>query len=281
MSKSCEAHLYPMPAVKKYKKHIGARLWVFVGMFLLSAGTLAEPETSAKPLRIAYVDFPPITYQTSDGTPAGTFIDITRKVAVEAGYRPEFLFLPISRVYLYLLNGEIDVWPGVTNIPALEGEVLESWVSPFPIQLSAWYMEETSPLVHFEQLMGTTVITIGGYTYGGLLYWLEATDSIRVTEAPHYRAALEMLKRGRGDYLFGHRQPVVDTLRLPEDEKIRESEIRSRNLAWVFSLANPRAAILREEFDDAYIRLAEKGEVPPIRKLNEAFVIPGLPEQYR
>lgn len=263
------------------KRFLGARLWIVLAGLLLSAGTVADLEIAAEPLRVAYVDFPPITYQTSDGTPAGSFIEITRKVAVEAGYAPEFLNLPISRAYLYLTNGKIDVWPGVTNVPALDGEVLESWVSPFPIQLSAWYMEGKEPLAHFDQLLGTTVIIIGGYTYGGLLYWLEDEDSIRVTEAPNYRAALEMLKRGRGDYLFGHRQPVLDTLKMPEDEKVRESEIRSRNLAWVFSLANPRAAILREEFDDAYIRLAEKGEVPPIRKLNDGLMIPGLPEQYR
>lgn len=260
---------------------IGARLWILVAALLLSTGTSAQLQTATKTLRIAYVEFPPVTYQTSDGTAAGTFIDITRKVAVEAGYTPEFLYLPIGRAYLYLTNGKIDAWPGVTNIPALDGEVLESWVSPSPIQLSAWYLEGTAPLTHFDQLQETTVITISGYTYGGLSYWLQAQDRIRVTEAPNYRSALEMLKRGRGDYLFGHRQPILETLRMPEDGMIRESEVRSRNLAWLFSLANPRAAILREAFDDAYIRLAEKGEVPPIRKLGESYVMPGFPEQYR
>ena len=73
----------------------------------------------------------------------------------------------------------------------------------------------------------------------------------------------------------------MDTLEMPADSMIRESEVRSRNLAWLFSLANPRAALLREAFDDAYIRLAERGEVPPIRKINEGFVVPGFPEQYR
>ena len=263
------------------KRFFSARLWILLAGLLLSTGTLADPETAGKPLRIAYVDFPPITYQKADGSPAGTFIEITRKVAVEAGYQPQFLYLPISRVYLYLRNGQIDVWPGSTNVPVLNGEVLETWVSPLATQLSAWYLEGTGPLLHFDQLQGKTVITIAGYTYGGLLYWLEDDASIDVTEAPNYRAALEMLKLGRGHYLLGHRDPVLDTLSMPEDAKIRESEIRLRNLAWLFSLANPRAAILREEFDDAYIRLAEKGEVPPIRKFGESFVIPGLPEKYR
>lgn len=260
---------------------IVVRLWILLAGLLFTSASLAASESVNKTLRIAYVEFPPITYQASDGRPAGSFIELTRKIAVEAGYEPEFLFLPISRVYLYLRNGRIDVWPGSANVPALNGEVLETWVTPLATQLSAWYLEGTEPLTHFDQLQGKTVITIGGYTYGGLLYWLEAEGSIDVTQAPNYRAALEMLKLGRGHYLFGHRDPVVETLTMPKDDKIRESAIRLRNLTWLFSLANPRAAILREEFDDAYIRLAEKGEVPPIRNLGESFVIPGFPEQYR
>ncbi|MBO6851791.1 MAG: hypothetical protein JJ867_15235 [Marinobacter sp.] len=35
---------------------------------------------------------------------------------------------------------------------------------------------------------------------------------------------------------------------------------------------------LREAFDDAYLRLAERGEIPPVRELSTGFVIPGFPE---
>jgi len=62
---------------------------------------------------------------------------------------------------------------------------------------------------------------------------------------------------------------------------IRESEVRTRNTAWVFSLANPRAALLRNEFDDAYLRLVEKGELPPVREISSGYVIPGFPEDVR
>lgn len=266
----------------------GPRCWrVFEAVSLLVALCISQPglvladAADTRILRIAYVEFPPITYRAENGEAEGTFIEITRKVALEAGYEVDFLYLPVTRAYLYLTNGKIDAWPGVTSIPALDGEVLESWASPLPVQLSAWYLETTPPVDHFDTLLGKTVIVIGGYTYGGLLSWLESEGSIRVTEAPNHRSALDMLKRGRGDYLLDYRQPVMDTLEMPADSMIRESEVRSRNLAWLFSLANPRAALLREAFDDAYIRLAERGEVPPIRKINEGFVLPGFPEQYR
>lgn len=247
----------------------------------ISALAHPEPDPGARTLRVAYLEFPPITYQASNGEPAGSFIELTRKVAIEAGYTPEFIYLPVSRVYLYLINGLIDVWPGASNVPVLEGNVLESWISPAPVHLSAWYLDGARPLTHFEQLQGKRVIVIGGYTYAGLLDWLEASPNIRITQAPNHRSAVDMLKRRRGDYLLDYRQPVRQVLMDGEDERVRESEVRTRDLAWVFSLAHPKAALMRDEFDDAYLRLVEKGEVPQVRDLTGTYVIPGYPTELR
>ncbi|WP_431474414.1 transporter substrate-binding domain-containing protein [Marinobacter sp. KM021] len=234
-----------------------------------------------KAVRVAYVEFPPITYRTAEGEPAGEFVEITRKVAAEAGYELEFLYLPVARTYLYLRDGTVDLWLGLSATPVLKEAVLESWISPIPVELSAWYRQDTEPLEHMDQLHGSMVILIGGYTYGGLRDWLEDQPDIRITEAPNHRSAVDMLKRKRGDYLLDYRQPVREILTHPSDAIIRESEVRSRNSAWIFSLASSRAAILREAFDDAYLRLAERGEVPPVRRFEKTFVLPGFPEQYR
>jgi polar amino acid transport system substrate-binding protein len=257
------------------------RFVIFLVLTLATVAASAQEGANKKTLRVAYLEFPPVTYQAADGTAAGSFIELTRKVAAEAGYEPEFLYLPVSRVYLYLSNGSIDVWPGVTEVPDLQGNVLESWVSPSPVQLSAWHLDGKPPLTNLEQLRGKRVIVIGGYTYAGLLSWLEADSEIRVTESPNHRSAVDMLERGRGDYLLDYRQPVREILIEGADRMLRESEVRTRNLAWVFSLAHPRAALLRDEFDDAYLRLVEKGEVPPVREITEGYMIPGYPEQLR
>ncbi|MDX5329062.1 substrate-binding periplasmic protein [Marinobacter shengliensis] len=234
-----------------------------------------------KAVRVAYVEFPPITYRTAEGEPAGEFVEITRKVAAEAGYELEFLYLPVARTYLYLRDGTVDLWLGLSATPVLKEAVLESWISPIPVELSAWYRQDTEPLEHMDQLHGSMVILIGGYTYGGLRDWLEDQPDIRITEAPNHRSAVDMLKRKRGDYLLDYRQPVREILTHPSDAIIRESEVRSRNSAWMFSLASSRASILREAFDDAYLRLAERGEVPPVRRFEKTFVLPGFPDEYR
>ncbi|WP_297797191.1 transporter substrate-binding domain-containing protein [uncultured Marinobacter sp.] len=249
-----------------------------VGVALMVTGGV-QADDSRPVLRIAYAEFPPIEYRDADGEAAGLFIELTRKVAEEAGYTPDFLYLPVGRIYLYMKTGEIDVWPGLTAIPSLREEVLESWVRPIPVQLSAWHVDGTPPLTHLDDLRGKTVIVISGYTYGGLLQKLQSREDVHITEAPNHRAGVDMLKRQRGDYLLDYRQPVLDILNQPSDRVLRHSEVRTRHGAWLYSLANPRASILREEFDDAYQRLAERGEVPPAREFEQGyFIIPGFPE---
>jgi len=259
-----------------------ARLAIIVT--LLAMITLAGPalaEADDNKLRIAYTEFPPIEYQNEQGEPAGHFIELTRKVVQEAGYEAEFIYLPVSRIYLYLKSGTVDLWPGLSGVPVLEREVLESWANVYPVQLSAWYLESSEPLTHFDQLEGKTVIVIGGYTYGGLLTWLKASSHVRLTQAPNNRAALEMLKLKRGDYVLDYREPIEKVLDQTTDSMIRGSDVRLRYSAWLFSLASPKAALLREEFDDAYLRLVSRGEAPPIRDFNSGYVIPGFPVQHR
>ncbi|PSF13213.1 amino acid ABC transporter substrate-binding protein [Marinobacter shengliensis] len=278
-----------MRSCQRYSTDLPRGACALTGLFVVLIGLLFntlvyaddQDPYSMKAVRVAYAEFPPITYRTAEGEPAGEFVEITRKVAAEAGYELEFLYLPVARTYLYLKDGTVDLWLGLSATPVLKEVVLESWISPIPVELSAWYRQDTELLEHMDQLHGSMVILIGGYTYGGLRYWLEDQPDIRITEAPNHRSAVDMLKRKRGDYLLDYRQPVREILTHPSDAIIRESELRTRNSAWMFSLASSRAAILREAFDDAYLRLAERGEVPPVRRFEKTFVLPGFPDEYR
>ncbi|MDL0432901.1 transporter substrate-binding domain-containing protein [Marinobacter sp. TBZ242] len=236
----------------------------------------AQAQPARDTLIVGYVDVPPMAFRGEDGRAQGEFIELTRRVAEEAGYDLDFRFLPVSRAYHYLRTGGIDIWPGVTDVPALENEVLESFVSPFPFQLSAWAMNGSSPVRHFNDLHNKTLILISGYTYGGLAARLESPPGITVTEAPNHQAAVAMLERGRGDYLLDYQDPVRVVLQNSSVRGIREYPVRVRNAAWIFSLANPRSSELRDEFDDAYLRLADRGEAPPPRALSEGFLLPGL-----
>lgn len=231
-------------------------------------------------LTVAYVEFPPLEYIDDAGQPAGEFVELTRKVAAEAGLDLKFIYLPISRTYFYLRNGMVDMWMGLTGIPALEGYVLESDVSPIAATLSVWSMPDTPPVTRYESFQDRILILISGYTYGGLLYQLEALDNVSLTFAPNHLAALQMLERNRGHYLLDYQFPVRETLRQEPFGGLREQPVRTRFTSWLFTRQNPNSSALRDAFDQAYRRLVARGEVPEEQNRAQRYVLPGLPQDH-
>ena len=118
-----------------------------------------------RPLTVGYVDFPPYQFRNAAGEPDGRFVELTRKVAQEAGYDLNFLYLPTARVYYYLERGDIDLWQGLAGNPALGGQVLESDTNPLRVAYGVWYLSDTPEPGHFNDLYGQTLITITGYNY--------------------------------------------------------------------------------------------------------------------
>lgn len=249
-----------------------------LGFSLASTPALADPEQARQILQVGYTEFPPFTYQNSRGQAAGEFIDVTRKVIFEAGYVTEFVFLPHRRLLLHLRNGRVTLAPSISGTPLLVHDTLESWVNPVTFELHAWHLNTQKTLQTLDQIKQKRVLVINGYNYGGLLSWMENQSDISLTEAPNHRAAIDMLKRNRGDYLLDYYKPVRELLSAPGDENIHSTKLSSREGVWVFALSSPQASILREQFDDAYIRLAEKGEVPPLRRLRPRYKIAGYPD---
>ena len=259
-------------------------IYVFVSglCFFGAAGTVQAENiqhtgSDTRTLRVAYMEFPPVTYQNAFGEPEGEMVGTTRKVAKEAGYELEFLYLPVSRAYLYLKKGSVDFALGLTEVPALKGAVIDSEINLVSVVLSAWYREDQAPVTDINDFRDQVVILINGFTYGGLRSWLERQDDIRITNAPNHRSAIDMLHRGRGDYLLDYRDPVREELMSFSAARIQETEIRTRTGAWLFSAAIPEAQTLQAEFDAAYHRLAERGELPPADTREKSILLQGFP----
>lgn len=247
---------------------------VALGAFVYSAAVAAQPPT----LRIGYVEFPPYEYQDEQGQAAGSFIDLTRLVAQEAGYQPEFIHLPISRLYLYLREGRIDLWPGLTNIPMLQGRVLASGSTPLFIELSAWHHKDMPPILNFSDLHNRRLILISGYTYSGLAKYLSQQEDIDLTYTSTHRSAVDMLRRNRGDYLLDYRAPIEALGLMEPINDLKHSFIRERMAAWLFSLEDEAAERFRTDFDAAFERLRTQDRLPLREQRGGAQALPGFPE---
>ncbi|WP_148864700.1 substrate-binding periplasmic protein [Marinobacter fonticola] len=229
-------------------------------------------------LRIGYVEFPPYEFQDAQGNAAGSFIELTRRVAAEAGYRTEFIYLPPSRLYLYLREGRIDVWPGLTYIPTLQDHVLVSESIPLRIELSAWHLKGTPPVRQFDDLRNRPLILVSGYTYGGLASYLNQQSGTRLSYSATHESAVDMLRLARGDYLIDYREPIEALGRTEPMADLRQSFLLETVATWLFSLKDEHARQFQADFDAAYQRLQARDELPfePEPAMNAR--LPGFPD---
>lgn len=253
------------------------RLWYGLLLIWVVSTCSLDAWAQRTTLRIGYVEFPPYEYQDEQGNAAGSFIELTRRVALEAGYQPEFIYLPPSRLYLYLREGRIDLWPGLSYIPPLQGHVLVSKSTPMMVELSAWYLKGTAPVTRFDDLRDRRIILISGYTYGGLSTYLNRQPDIRLSYSSTHRSAVDMLRLKRGDYLLDYREPVEALADHQPIDDIRHSFVRNCVAAWLFSIEGEKAQQYQKDFDRAFARLKARGELSVEDESRATSVLPGFP----
>lgn len=227
---------------------------------------LAEPSSETSPLNyniiVGYVEFPPFEFTNEQGEADGVFIDMTKKTLLQAGYNSSFIALPISRVYLYLQEGNVDVWPGLAGVPSLQGHVFESQSTPMHISLCAWHSKDRPTLSSIDELKNRSIILVNGYTYGGLLYKLTAPSAgFNVSFTPHHRSGLTMLGKNRGDYFLDYLEPVkLELAQIPQPD-IRCSLLNTRKGAFIVSKKRLGSEKLVKDIDIAYDTLRKSGVI--------------------
>lgn len=244
--------------------------------FMLWSGSLALAADD-RTLTIGYLDFPPYMYQNPDGEADGVFVRLTRQVAQEAGYELDFRFLPAARAYQYMETGDIDLWQGFVDDPTIEHLVAESHARPINVEYGVWYLPQTPQPARFSDFHGKILITITGYNYAGLARYLEQTDRIHSVNTRSHRSALNMLVRGRGDYLLDYREPVDEELQQEAVPGIRFTPLWIREAGWLFPLAAGQARQRAQDFDQAWERLLARGEVSPPEPPQSVQTLDGMP----
>jgi polar amino acid transport system substrate-binding protein len=193
------------------------RFWLF--LFLLCQGAAAFAQEPERILNAAYINFPPIAYTDASGQAAGEIIDLTNSLAKACGLRLQWRELPANRVRHHLRSGEVDMWPASRASSTLDGFVIETNPLDITVQLRAYYLNDLPEPATAATLQDRKLILIRGYTYRDQLErWLEGNNHAPLV-APDHVAALELLRRGRGDVLISFSHPVeqiVENDPLPE-----------------------------------------------------------------
>ena len=233
---------------------------------LLTGAALADADREI--IRAAFIEFPPLTFTNEQGQAEGSFIDLTEKIARRAGYQVNWQELPIGRVYLYLEQGIIDLWPGSASVPELASYTRETNFLPGTIRLNAYHLDDTPPAYELEDLQGSRLILIRGYTYFGLLESLKADPETFITVAPDHRSAIRMLRYRRGDYLVNFQAPMDALLAQSPMDTLTYNNLLSWPLNFVFSASAPGTETMILDFNRAWIELQAEG-VKPLASLDQ------------
>lgn len=202
---------------------------------MFSFPATAEAVSEQRTLRAAYVDFPPLTYSDENGNPAGYYIRLCEQIAGNAGYRLDWQELPVARIYMFLESGRIDFWAGLGGLPHIQAYVVESRPPIGGLTLAAFHFDRSPSVDSFDDLAGSRLILLAGYTYLGTIDHLLSDGVTRVDTAPHHRAAMRMLAMGRGDYVLDYVEPVTEVLQKEPVKGLRWSELMTSRLALVVS----------------------------------------------
>ncbi len=240
------------------------RIVLLLLLALAGAGLAPEP-LAAEPLQpkvqVGYYEFPPYAYSDELGQPRGAFLRLTRRLLRHAGYQVEIRSYPSTRLYHGLLDGSVHLWPGAPGKRELREHTLESRTQAGEIQLNLYHLPGTPTPRLPEDLRGRRVILITGYTY-----WKPYSDwladpnlGVLSDRTAQHSSALEMLQRGRGDFLLDYQTPVEQARRGLEMPALPFVELQRIPLKFIVSRHAPDAEALRDALDRAYQELSAAG----------------------
>ncbi len=225
-------------------------LFIVVFVFFLTSISLAEDKRTIK---MGYIEFFPETYTTESGQPAGYFYEMMIKTAQKAGYNLTAKSYPTKRLIRMLIDGELDIWPGLSTLAPLKETTLVGTSIIGELQLRAYTVGKKEPILKKEDLIGKNIVILRGYSYGGWASYIkESLNEKNVKTVNSHVQALKMLRANRVQYVLDYKHPVDDILKLVSVPDLQSNEISSLSCYFVVSKTIPDAEKVLSDFEKAY-----------------------------
>jgi polar amino acid transport system substrate-binding protein len=236
---------------------------IYAIIFALVSGILVAPVFS-QPLKIGYVEFPPMTYTDNNGMPAGYIMDIAVKSLEKAGFEWTAVSLPPKRMVKSLATGLTQVWLGLATMPQFKGTTYVGKTVVEQLILRAYTIGNNPPIRKYQDLSGKTILLLRGYSYGDWITFIkDPANKVRYLELDSHVGAFKRLKklstRIPEIYLLDYKHPSETVLRQMDLPDIRFNQISTLDIHFVVTRKMDGAKAILDRIETAFQELSAAG----------------------
>ena len=210
----------------------------------LSGPTLAADRLTKKSPEIEYASPDQSVWTTrvnERGEPDNPLFHVAAKLFAKAGIAWHPKSYPASRMFSYLQDGTAQ-FSMLVKAPALQDCCLFSKKSVTTAEIRAYRRADTAPVKVKEELAGKQVITIRGYSYGGLNNFLmDERHHVTTHVTQSHASAFRMLANGRADYVIDYAGPASEVLAAERIEGVAFDVLSRQDIHLVLSKSYPDA----------------------------------------
>ena len=217
------------------------------GLMMFSTQSLSAPNTLAQSdtvslLKFGYSEFAPYTFTDDQGRPSGEVTNIIENIVAESGH--EFLAVdgPNRRLFRSLVSDDIDLLMVVPFKNDQSHQLLfGDKVFDTLVMSIFWFEGNASPIMELEELKGRPLISIAGYSYGGIFREEGLLEGVSPFYSESHPNAIKALVQQRAPYLLAYEKPVLFYL----DESVK-ANLRSYSIKTI-----PLVLSIRRSYPDA------------------------------
>jgi len=213
-----------------------------LGLVLALAPAGARAQVPPREIEYAYPDQSVWTARLGPaGAPDNPLLRLAAALFDRAGIPWRARSYPAARIFQYLRDGTTD-FSMLVKAPALEQCCLVGKRPVAATEVRVYHRRGVSPIRAREDLSGKEVITILGYSYGGLLSFIkDPANRVGNSATATHDSAFKMLDRGRADYLLDYAGPAAEVLAAHPIEALDYDVIERLDVYLVLSRSYPDA----------------------------------------
>jgi len=218
----------------------------------LHAPLLAQGSAPSAPVPIDYASPDQSVWTTrlrDNGEPDNPLLPVASALFSKAAIPWRAKSYPASRMFNYLQDGTVQ-FSMLVKAPSLQACCLFSRKPVVTAEIRAYRRVGTAPAKTREDLIGKQVITIRGYSYGGLAPYLgDPLNRITVHETQAHASAFKMLANARADYLLDYAGPAGEVLAAEPIGGIAYDVLSRQDVYLILSKSYPNAAQVMQRLE--------------------------------